>query len=120
MVPNGPPTLIIRFLQLPSPAKLTILSVQLATEQARAKGNRRKRHTSARITSGPILGGSDMARPTIAELEAILQREEEVEIEILPNGEVRAKGKSTAQELGGRKPLTMRENLGGEYTERSM
>jgi hypothetical protein len=57
-----------------------------------------------------------MSRPTIAELEAILDREEEVEIEILPNGEVRAKG-SSAQELGGRKPLTMREDLGGEYSE---
>ena len=50
-----------------------------------------------------------MSRPTIAELEAILNREEEVEIEILPNGEVRAKGQSTLQETGGRKPLTMRD-----------
>ena len=56
-----------------------------------------------------------MSRPTIAELEKILDREEEVEIEILPNGEVRAKGQSSAGELGGRKPLTMREDLGGEY-----
>jgi hypothetical protein len=55
-----------------------------------------------------------MARPTIAQLEQILDREEEVEIEILPNGEVRAKGQSEL-ELGGRKPLTMREDLGGEY-----
>ena len=61
-----------------------------------------------------------MSKPTIAELEAILDREEEVEIEILPNGEVRARGKSTAQELGGHKPLTMRENLGGEYSEEEM
>lgn len=59
-----------------------------------------------------------MGRPTIAELEAILEREEEVEIDILPNGEVRARGQSTAQELGGRKPLTMREDLGGEYAGR--
>ncbi len=56
-----------------------------------------------------------MARPTITELEAILQNEEEVPIEILPNGEVREKGKTSTQELGGRKPLTMREDLGGEY-----
>jgi len=56
-----------------------------------------------------------MARPTIAELEAILDREEDVEIEILPNGEVRAKGDHASGELGGRKPLTMREDLGGEY-----
>jgi hypothetical protein len=59
-----------------------------------------------------------MGRPTIAQLEAILQSEEEVEIEILPNGEVRAKGGASAQELGGRKPLTMREDLGGEYSGR--
>jgi hypothetical protein len=56
-----------------------------------------------------------MARPTIAQLEAILENEEQVEIEILPNGEVRAKGRTPQQELGGRKPLTMREDLGGEY-----
>lgn len=54
-------------------------------------------------------------RPTIAELEAILEKEDEVEIEILPNGEVRAKGQTSDVERGGRKPLTMRENLGGEY-----
>jgi len=56
-----------------------------------------------------------MSRPTIAQLEQILQSEQEVEIEILPNGEVRAKGQSSNEELGTRKPLTMRENLGGEY-----
>lgn len=61
-----------------------------------------------------------MSRPTIADLEAILDREEQVEIEILPNGEVRAAGDSTATERGGRKPLTMRENLGGEYSDRRM
>ena len=54
-------------------------------------------------------------RPSISELEAILQREDEVEIEILPNGEVRAKNEITHAERGGRKPLTMREDLGGEY-----
>lgn len=56
-----------------------------------------------------------MARPTIAQLEAILEKEEQVELDILPNGEVRAKGSTSQQELGGRKPLTMREDLGGEY-----
>ena len=55
-----------------------------------------------------------MTRPTIAELEEILDREEEVEIEILPNGEVRAKGQSSKET--GQKPLTMREDLGGEYS----
>jgi hypothetical protein len=49
---------------------------------------------------------------TIAELEALLQSEEEAEIEILPNGEVRVKG-ATSPSQG--KPLTMREYLGGEY-----
>ena len=54
-------------------------------------------------------------RPSISELEAILQREDEVEIEILPSGEVRAKNETTHTERGGRKPLTLREDLGGEY-----
>ena len=58
-----------------------------------------------------------MSRPTIAQLEAILESEEEVEIEILPNGEVRAKGQTLSIETAGRKPLTMREDLGGEYSE---
>jgi hypothetical protein len=57
-----------------------------------------------------------MARPTIAELVQILDSEEHQEIEILPNGEVRAKG-TPLHELGGQKPLTMREDLGGEYAE---
>ena len=56
-----------------------------------------------------------MSKPTLSELEAILQREDEVEIEILPNGEIRAKDQTGAIERGGRKPLTMREDLGGEY-----
>lgn len=55
-----------------------------------------------------------MARPTIHELEAILDGEEDTPIEILPNGEIRALGKGSA-ELSGGKPLTMREDLGGEY-----
>ena len=43
-----------------------------------------------------------MSRPTIAQLEAILDNEEEVELEILPNGEVRAKGQTSLLETGGR------------------
>lgn len=58
--------------------------------------------------------GRQMGRPTISELESILDAEEDVPIEILPNGEIRAHGKGSS-ELSGRKPLTMRENLGGEY-----
>lgn len=54
-------------------------------------------------------------KPTIDELERILNQEDEVPVEILPSGEIRAKGKSQGLDLGGRKPLTMREDLGGEY-----
>lgn len=54
-------------------------------------------------------------KPTIEELEAILDQEEEVEVEILPNGEIREKYSSLSLNLGTKKPLTMREDLGGEY-----
>jgi hypothetical protein len=57
-----------------------------------------------------------MAKPTILDLEAILDREEDTPIEILPNGEIRALG-AGSKEIGGNKPLTMREDLGGEYGE---
>lgn len=49
-------------------------------------------------------------RYSIDELERILKSEEDVAMEILPNGEVRVGGEPSS-----RKPLTMRENLGGEY-----
>jgi hypothetical protein len=51
-------------------------------------------------------------RMSIEELEKILQREDDIALEILPNGEIRQKGE--AEKLG-IKPLTMRETLGGEY-----
>jgi hypothetical protein len=54
------------------------------------------------------------AKPTIQELEALLDAEESAPIEILANGEIRAQGQGTAQNAG-KKPLTMREDLGGEY-----
>lgn len=54
-------------------------------------------------------------KPTIQELKTILDREEEVPIEILPNGEIRAQGQTSTAETAGKKPLTMKENLGGEY-----
>lgn len=57
------------------------------------------------------------ARPTIEELEAILEQDEDQPLEILPNGEIRATGGSTADERSGKKPLTMREDLGGEYAQ---
>lgn len=54
-------------------------------------------------------------KPTIQELEAILNSEQETAIQILPNGEIRPVGQLTQAELGTKKPLTMREDLGGEY-----
>lgn len=54
-------------------------------------------------------------KPTIEELKKILDSEEEVPLEILPNGEIRAKGQSTYSDIGNKKPLTFREDLGGEY-----
>lgn len=57
-----------------------------------------------------------MARkPTIDELERMLDDEEDTPIEILPNGEIRSQGRSDPAERGFKKPLTMREDLGGEY-----
>jgi hypothetical protein len=54
-------------------------------------------------------------KPTIRELEMLLNSEEDTSMEILPNGEIRPQGQTPAIELGGKKPLTMKENLGGEY-----
>jgi len=52
---------------------------------------------------------------SIKELEEILQKDDEQSIEILPNGEIRVKGGSAGEDLNKLKPLTMRDNLGGEY-----
>ena len=54
-------------------------------------------------------------KPTIQELEQLLNSEEDTPIQILPNGEIREVGQTSAAALGAKKPLTMRENLGGEY-----
>lgn len=51
----------------------------------------------------------------IDELEKLLNSEEDIPIQILPNGEIREIGSASTAELGNKKPLTMRENLGGEY-----
>ena len=56
-------------------------------------------------------------KPTIYELEQLLNDEEDVPIEILPNGEIRARNTTSSAELQGKKPITMREDLGGEYTK---
>jgi hypothetical protein len=56
-------------------------------------------------------------RPTIQELEAILNAEGDTSIMILPNGEVRAM--SADEKAAVPKPITMKERLGGEYGKRS-
>ena len=54
-------------------------------------------------------------KATIQELEAILNSEETTPVKILPNGEIQPLNQYSLAELGSKKPLTMRENLGGEY-----
>jgi hypothetical protein len=51
----------------------------------------------------------------IDELERLLNSEQDTPIQILPNGEIRQLGQATASDVGSKKPLTMKENLGGEY-----
>jgi hypothetical protein len=51
----------------------------------------------------------------IDELERLLNSEEDTPIQILPNGEIREIGAATSADMGNKKPLTMKENLGGEY-----
>jgi hypothetical protein len=55
---------------------------------------------------------AESRRVSIDELEAILQRDDSEAIEILPNGEIRRVSGGGERPP---KPLTMRENLGGEY-----
>lgn len=64
---------------------------------------------------GNIVINITSPKPTIAELEAILDRDENVPIVILPNGEIRTKNNVHENKLEENKPLTMKENLGGEY-----
>ena len=52
------------------------------------------------------------SKPTIKELEAILNSEDETAISILPNGEI---VDVNYKPLKKSKPLTMKEDLGGEY-----
>ena len=54
---------------------------------------------------------------SLEELEAVLNSEEETPIQILPNGEIREAGQASPAEVGTKKPLTMKEDLGGEYGE---
>lgn len=55
-----------------------------------------------------------MAKPTIEELENILDRDDETTIEILPDGSIRESKKRRGRKPK-IKPLTYREDLGGEY-----
>ena len=52
-------------------------------------------------------------RLTIDEIEALLNSDDEIELDILPNGEIRAS--KSKEHTGPLKVLTMREKLGGEY-----
>jgi hypothetical protein len=54
-------------------------------------------------------------KPSIDDLERLLNTEEDTPIQILPNGEIRQVGEATTSEMGTKKPLTMKEKLGGEY-----
>jgi hypothetical protein len=56
-----------------------------------------------------------MPKPTIHQLEQLLDDEEDVPIEIMPNGEIRPLGSGAKELSGEKKPLTLREDLGGEY-----
>lgn len=62
----------------------------------------------------------EKAPSKIEQLAALLDKEkgwEDEGITILPNGEIRRNGDFKTSELKpGQKPLTFRENLGGEYS----
>ena len=54
-------------------------------------------------------------KASIDDLERLLNSEEDTPIQILPNGEIREVGQASNSEIGTKKPLTMKEDLGGEY-----
>ena len=55
-----------------------------------------------------------VAKPvTIAELEALLNSEDERSIQIMPDGSIRTK-RGRRPKI---KPLTLKQNIGGEYAE---
>lgn len=58
-----------------------------------------------------------LKNPTIDELKALLDSEEDFPLTILPNGEVRAFTKKEKKEFFKKVPLTYKEDLGGEYAE---
>jgi hypothetical protein len=52
---------------------------------------------------------------TIEQLQDILNADEDVVMRILPNGEITVDADKSIKKVKGQKPLTMREDLGGEY-----
>ena len=59
-----------------------------------------------------------MTKLSAEELFKLLEKEndwDDVVIEILPNGEIRQKGTTDLETIKPKKPITMKENLGGEY-----
>lgn len=58
---------------------------------------------------------NEKKKPTIAELEELLKTDDTVAFQILPNGEIRKADPKELTALGAKVPLTMRDNLGGEY-----
>jgi hypothetical protein len=74
------------------------------------------------ITAEPLTGtiqtnaAPPARRASIDDLEKMLEREPDATLEILPNGEIREYSEEEKAEIRSqRKPLTLRENLGGEY-----
>lgn len=55
-------------------------------------------------------------KPTIASLEALLKDEETTPLHIMSNGEVKAFTKKQLKAMKS-KPITLKEDLGGEYAE---
>ncbi|MBI5778303.1 MAG: hypothetical protein HZA49_02480 [Planctomycetes bacterium] len=53
-------------------------------------------------------------KPTVDDLKRILDTEDEVPIEIMPNGEIRPRNPTNSLEIG-KRPITYKEDLGGEY-----
>ena len=51
-----------------------------------------------------------LKKPSIETLQALLKQESEVPLQIMPNGEVYQGGRKTKS-----KPITLKEDLGGEY-----